>query len=77
VCEVHGYQKQGTGFSHTRVRGYHPLLATRAATGEVLHVRMRRGQANTTRGAERFVRERAGRVRRAGAEGLATNTRIS
>jgi hypothetical protein len=65
--------KQGTGFSHTRVRGYHPLLATRAATGEVLHIRMRRGQANTMRGAEAFVRELAGRVRRAGARGeLAT-----
>ena len=69
VCEVHGYAKQGTGFSHTRVRGYHPLLATRATTGEVLHIRMRRGSANTMRGAERFVRELAGRVRRAGARG--------
>jgi hypothetical protein len=72
VCEVHGYRKQGTGFSHTRVRGYHPLLATRADTGEVLHLRMRRGQANTMRGAERFVRELAGRVRRAGARGQIT-----
>jgi hypothetical protein len=72
VCEVHGYRKQGTGFSHTRVRGYHPLLATRADTGEVLHLRMRRGGANTMRGAERFVRELAGRVRRAGARGQIT-----
>ena len=69
ICEVHGYQKQGAGFSHTRVRGYHPLLATRADIGEVLHLRMRKGQANTMRGAERFVRELAGRVRRAGAQG--------
>ena len=72
ICEVHGYHKQGAGFSHTRVRGYHPLLATRADTGEVLHLRMRRGQANTMRGAERFVRELAGRVRRAGASGPLT-----
>jgi hypothetical protein len=49
--------------------GYHPLLATRADTGEVLHVRMRKGSANTARGAERFVNELAGRVRRAGAAG--------
>jgi hypothetical protein len=69
VCEVHGYRKQGVGFSHTRRRGYHPLLATRAATGEVLHIRMRKGSANTMRGAEAFVRELAGRVRRAGAAG--------
>ena len=72
ICAVHGYQKQGAGFGHTRVRGYHPLVATRADTGEVLHVRMRRGQANTMRGAERFVRELAGRVRRAGARGPLT-----
>jgi hypothetical protein len=72
ICEVHGYKKQGAGFAHTRVRGYHPLLATRAQTGEVLHVRMRRGQANTMRGAERFVRELSGRVRRAGARGQLT-----
>ena len=72
VCEVHGYKKQGAGFSYTRERGYHPLLATRADTGEVLHVRMRKGQANTMRGAERFVRELAGRVRRAGACGPLT-----
>jgi hypothetical protein len=69
ICEVHGYRKQGAGFSHTRVRGYHPLLATRADSGEVLHIRMRKGQANTMRGTERFVRELAGRVRRAGASG--------
>jgi hypothetical protein len=72
VCEVHGYNKQGAGFAYTRVRGYHPLIATRADTGEVLHVRMRKGQANTMRGAQRFVRELAGRVRRAGACGPLT-----
>ena len=69
ICEVHGYAKQGAGVAYTRVRGYHPLLATRADTGEVLHLRMRKGPANTMRGAERFVRELAGRVRRAGARG--------
>lgn len=69
ICEVYGYQKQGAGFGHTRVRGLHPLLAIRADTGELLHVRLRRGQANTARGGERFVNELAGRVRRAGATG--------
>jgi len=42
------------------VFGYHPLLATRAATGEVLHARMPMGRANTARGAKRFVEELAG-----------------
>src|SRR5512141_1714448 len=37
VGEVHGYAKQGAGFGYTHKRGYHPILATRADTGEVLH----------------------------------------
>jgi Transposase DDE domain group 1 len=72
VCEVYGHAKQGAAYGYTRVLGYHPLLATRADTGEVLHARMRTGRANTARGAERFVEELAGRVRRAGASGQLT-----
>jgi hypothetical protein len=72
ICETHGYHKQGASFGYTKRRGYHPLLATRADTGEVLHVRFRRGSANTGRGAQRFVREVVGRVRRAGATGPLT-----
>jgi Transposase DDE domain group 1 len=72
VCEVHGDQKHGAAYGYTRVLGYHPLLATRAETGEVLHVRFRKGSANTGRGADRFVRELVGRVRRAGATGPLT-----
>jgi hypothetical protein len=69
VGEVHGYKKQGAGFGYTRQRGYHPLLATRADTGEVLHVRLRKGSANTARGAVRFVDELIARVGRTGATG--------
>ncbi|MDQ3708756.1 MAG: IS1380 family transposase [Actinomycetota bacterium] len=69
ICETHGYAKQGATFGYTRVRGYHPLLATRADTGEILHTRMRKGSANSARGAQRFVRETIRRVRRAGATG--------
>lgn len=69
ICEVHGYQKQGTGFGYTHVLGYHPILATRADTGEVLHARLRKGQANTQRGVKRFVEELVPRLRRAGATG--------
>jgi hypothetical protein len=68
-CEVYGHAKQGEAYGHTRMLGYHPLLATRADTGEVLHARMRSGRANTARGAKRFVEELAGRLRRAGAGG--------
>jgi Transposase DDE domain group 1 len=43
VGEVHGNAKQGAGYGYTRKLGYHPLLATRADTNEVLHVRLRKG----------------------------------
>ena len=69
ICETYGYQKQAATFGYTKRRGYHPLLATRADTGEIVHVRFRKGSANTGRGAQRFVRETVGRVRRAGASG--------
>jgi hypothetical protein len=69
ICEVVGKQKQGAGYGYTRVLGYHPILATRAETGEVLHARMRKGQANTARGARRFIEELIARVQRAGATG--------
>jgi hypothetical protein len=69
VGEVHGHAKQGAGCGYTRKLGYHPILATRADTSEVLHVRLRKGAANTQRGALRFVDELLARVRRAGASG--------
>ncbi len=72
ICGVHGHARQGAAYGYTKVLGYHPLLATRAQTGEVLHVRMRKGSANTGRGVERFVNELVGRVRRAGATGQLT-----
>lgn len=69
ICEVYGYDKEGAAYGYTKVRGFHPMVATRADTGEVLHTRFRNGSANTARGAQRFVRETVGRVRRAGASG--------
>jgi hypothetical protein len=69
VGEVYGYDKQGAGYGYTHVRGYHPILATRADTGEVLHIRARKGSANTSRGALRFVEELIPRLTRAGASG--------
>jgi len=69
ICEVYGYEKEGAAYGYTHVLGYHPMVATRADTGEVLHCRQRKGSAHTARGAQRFVRETIGRVRRAGATG--------
>lgn len=72
ICEVSGKKKHGAAYGYSKVLGYHPLLATRSETGEVLHVRFRKGSASSGRGAERFVRELVGRCRRAGAAGSLT-----
>jgi len=72
ICEVHGKQKQAAGYGYTKVLGYHPLLATRAGTGEVLFARMRRGSANTARGVVRFVDELVANLKRAGTTGPMT-----
>jgi len=69
VCEVAGKDKDGASYAYTKVLGYHPILATRADTGEILHARMRTGSANTARGTRRFVEELVARLRRAGASG--------
>jgi hypothetical protein len=69
ICQVYGTSKQGARFGYTHVRGYHPLLATLAGTGEVLHARMRGGNAGAARGAGTFVRETISRIRAAGATG--------
>lgn len=67
VCETYGTQKQGTGYGHTSQNGYHPLLAVRADTAEVVHGRLRRG--GSQRGHTHFIAETIRRVRRAGAVG--------
>ena len=53
-------------------RGYHPILAVAAGTGDVLMARLRQGRANTARGASHFLRETVSRVRHAGATGQLT-----
>jgi Transposase DDE domain group 1 len=72
ICEVCGYHKQGAGYGYTHRLGYHPLLAFRAGSGEVLHARLRKGAANTARGILRFIDELVARLRRAGAVGELT-----
>ena len=73
ICETYGLKKEGARHhTYTRVRGYHPLLAVAAGSGEVLMARLREGRANTARGAAHFLRETIGRVRYAGATGQLT-----
>jgi len=73
ICETYGLAKDGgTRFTHTGVRGYHPLLAVAAGTGDVLMARLRGGNANSGRSAGHFLTETIGRVRYAGATGQLT-----
>ena len=60
VCEVCGTAKHGAAYGHTKVLGYHPLVAVRSDTGEVLHSRMRSGSSQ--RGNAHFARESLARV---------------
>jgi len=70
VGEVCGRLKQGAGYGYTHLLGYHPILATRADTREALHIRLRKGSANTQKGIRRFTDELIARVDRAGASGV-------
>ncbi len=72
IVEVHGRAKQGAAFGYTKVRGYHPQLATCAQTGQVLMSRLRGGSAGAARGAASFLTETISRVRNAGATGQLT-----
>ena len=81
ICETYGLAKEGARHhslprtrygGYTGQRGYHPLLAVAAGTGEVLMARLREGRANTGRGAGHFLRETVSRVRYTGAKGQLT-----
>jgi hypothetical protein len=70
IHETYGLTKQGgKKFTYNHVRGYHPLYAVATGTGDVLHSRLRGGNAHAGRGAASFLSEAFGRVRSAGAIG--------
>ena len=72
ICEVYGNNKQGAAYGYTKQFGYHPLLATRAGTSEILFARMRKGSAGSSRGVVRFIDELVAMLKRAGATGAKT-----
>ena len=48
ICETYGLAKEGARrHGYSGQRGYHPLLAIAAGTGDVLMSRLREGRANT------------------------------
>ena len=72
IIEVHGYQKQGSGYGYSGVRGLNTVLATasREDTAPVIIAqRLRKGAANSARGAKKFVTEALGTIKRTGATG--------
>jgi hypothetical protein len=70
ICETYGLAKQGGAkFTYNHVRGYHPLFSVMAGTGDVVHARLRGGNAHAGRGAAGFVTETFNRARAAGAAG--------
>jgi len=72
IAQAYGPAKQGVSIGYTKVRGYHPLIATvlePGSTPEVLHTRLREGKANTARGASSFIAEAISRARVAGSTG--------
>ncbi|WP_426978404.1 IS1380 family transposase [Pseudarthrobacter sp. O4] len=58
IIEVHGYAKQGSGYGYSGVRGLNALLATVSTkdTAPVIAAqRLRKGAANSARGAKRLI----------------------
>lgn len=67
IIEVHGYKKQGSGYGYSGVRGLNTVLATasREDTAPVIiGQRLRKGAANSARGARKFVTEALGTLKR-------------
>ena len=70
LVETYGLAKRGgSEVMRTGRRGYHPILAVAAGTGDVLHARLRRGRTNDASGAPAFVTETINRIRTAGIRG--------
>jgi hypothetical protein len=73
VKATYGYLKQGTGYGYTGVKGLNALLATvstPACAPVIVAARLRKGSANSARGAARLVADAVVTARGCGASGL-------
>jgi hypothetical protein len=73
VRQTYGYAKQGAGYGYTAVKGLNAVLATvttPASAPVVAASRLRRGSANSSRGAARLVSDAWKTTRACGASGL-------
>ena len=58
IKEVHGYQKQGSGYGYSGVRGLNALIgivSTTVSAPVIIGARLRKGAAGSPRGAGKFV----------------------
>ncbi len=70
--QTYGYAKQGAGRGYTGVKGLNALLAVVSTPGSapvIAAARLRRGGANSARGADRFVADALITAKKAGASG--------
>jgi hypothetical protein len=73
VRATFGYAKQGAGYGYTGVKGLNALLATVSTASSapvIVATRLRRGSANSARGAARLVADAVKATRACGASGL-------
>ncbi|WP_130177347.1 IS1380 family transposase [Cryobacterium sp. SO1] len=67
IKEVHGYQKQGSGYGYSGVRGLNALIgivSTTVSAPIIIGARLRKGAAGSPRGAGKFVGDILATVRR-------------
>lgn len=72
VIEVHSARKQGAGIGYSRVRGLNAAIvtaSTASAAPVILGQRLRRGQVNSPRGADRLIGDALALLRRTGTAG--------
>ena len=73
VRATFGYAKQGAGYGYSGVKGLNALLATvstRSSAPVIVATRLRKGSANSARGAARLVADAIKTTRSCGATGL-------
>jgi hypothetical protein len=73
VTETYGAAKEGAGDRNYKgVKGYHPLLAVEASTGQVIAAELRAGNTSPANGAADFVTDTLGRLHRLAARPVPT-----
>ena len=72
IRSTYGYAKQGTGYGYTGVKGLNALLATASTASSapvIVATRLRKGSANSARGAARLVADALATTRSCGVGG--------